>query len=120
MRPRTRLMIAVSLLLASCSDVSFVDEVTIVNETEYPAHVEVTNRKRDGWLGLTVVDAHSTSAVAETIDRGEVWIFRFDYVGKHHELVEISKRELEQNDWTVEVPAAFEQQLRERGVIPPR
>jgi len=120
MRPRTRLMIAVSLLLASCSDVSFVDEVTIVNQTEYPAHVEVTNRNRDGWLGLTVVDAHSTSAVAETIDQGEVWIFRFDYLGKHHELVEISKRELERNDWTVEVPAAFEQQLRARGMIRPR
>lgn len=120
MRPRTRLLIAVSLLLASCSDVSFVDEVTIVNQTEYPAHVEVTDQNRDGWLGLTVVDAHSTSAVAETIDQGEVWIFRFDYVGKHHELVEVSRRELERNDWTVEVPATFEQQLRARGVIRPR
>ena len=120
MKPRTRLLIAASLLLVSCSDVSFVDDVTIVNQTGYPAHVEVTDQDQNGWLGLTVVDPHSTSAVAETIDQGEVWIFRFDYIGKHHELVEVSRRELERNDWTVEVPVTFEQQLRARGVIPPR
>jgi len=120
MRPRTRLVIAVSFLLASCSEMSFVEEVTVVNETEYPAHVEVTDQNRDGWLGLTTVDPHSTSAVAETIDQGEIWVFRFDYVGKHYELVEVSRSELERNDWTVEVPVTFEQQLRARGVIPSR
>jgi len=117
--PRTRLVVAASLLLASCSDVSFVDEVKIVNQTEYP-HVGVTDQNRVGWLGLTVVDAHSTGAVAETINQGEVWIFRFDYVGKHHELVEVSRGEFERNDWTIEDPATFEQQLRAQGVIRPR
>jgi hypothetical protein len=103
----------------ACSDVSFVDELTIVNDTEYSADVEVTGRDRGGWLALTVVEPESTRSVGEVIDQGAAWIFRFDYIGKHQEEVEISRRELEENDWTIEVPPSFEQRLRELGVTPP-
>jgi hypothetical protein len=104
---------------AACSAVSFVDEVTIVNDTEFSANVDVAGRDGGGWLGLTVVGPESSRTVGEVIDQGAVWIFRFDYVGKHHEEVEISRGELEQNDWTVEVPQSFEQRLRDLGVPPP-
>jgi hypothetical protein len=104
---------------AACSDVSFVDGVTIVNDTEYSAKVDVTGRDGGGWLELTVVRPESSRTVGDVIDQGAVWIFRFDYVGKHQEEVEISHRELEQNDWTVEVPQSFEQRLRDLGVPPP-
>ena len=104
---------------AACSGVSFVDEVTIVNDTEYSAHVDVTGKARDGWLGLTVVGPQSTTTVEEVIDQGEVWIFRFDYVGKYEEDVEISRRELEGRGWTIEVPQSFGQQLRDLDVPPP-
>ncbi|MDQ3985511.1 MAG: hypothetical protein M3280_03330 [Actinomycetota bacterium] len=105
-------------LAAACSDVSFVDEVTIVNDTEYPADVEVTGRARDRWLGLTVVTQRSTATVDGVIDQGEMWIFRFHYTGRYEEL-EISRNELERNDWTIEVPQSFEQRLRDLGVPPP-
>lgn len=98
---------------------SFVKEVKIVNETEYPANVDLSGKNRDGWLRLTVVEGQSTRAVGEVIDQGEVWIFRFDYASKHQEEVEISRSELERNDWTVEVPEAFEQRLRALGEPPP-
>jgi hypothetical protein len=114
-----RTAICAALLLGACSHVSFVNEVTIVNETDYPANVDVTGKDRDGWLPLTVVVARSTRGVGEVIDQGEVWIFRFDYAGKHQEEVEVSRSELEGNDWTVEVPESFEQRLRELGVAPP-
>jgi hypothetical protein len=104
---------------SACSDVSFVDEVMIVNDTEYSANVEVTGKSRDGWLELTVVGPESTRTVGGVIDQGEVWIFRFDFVGKHQEDVEISRRELERNEWTIEVPLSFEQRLRELGLSPP-
>jgi hypothetical protein len=107
------------LLGAACSDVSFVGEVTIVNDTEYSANVDVTGRDSGGWLGLTIVGPESSRTIGEVIDQGEVWIFRFDYVGKHQEEVEISRRELERNDWTVEIPQSFEQRLRDLGVPPP-
>jgi hypothetical protein len=109
----------VFLVGPACSDVSFVDEVTIVNDTEYSANVDATGKARDGSLGLTVVRPQSTTTVEEVIDQGEVWIFRFDYLGKYEEEVEIARRELEQNDWTIEVPQSFEQRLRELDVPPP-
>jgi hypothetical protein len=98
---------------SACSDVSFIDEVTIVNNTEYPAHVDVTDGTGDAWMGLTTVDPQSTMTIEEVIDQGETWVFRFDYVGKYQEEVEISRRELEQGDWTIEVPSSFEQGLPE-------
>jgi hypothetical protein len=103
----------------ACSDVSFVDEVTIVNDTEYSANVDVTGKRRDGWLGLTVVQPQSTITVEEVIDQGAVWIFRFDYVGKYDEELEISRSELERDDWTIEVPHSFEQRLRDLNFPPP-
>jgi hypothetical protein len=113
--------IGVCILLtgSACSDVSFNDEVTIVNDTEYSADVDVTGKDRDGWLGLTSVQPQSTTTAGEVVDQGEMWIFRFDYVGKYEEEVEISRGELEQNDWTIEVPSTFEQRLRDLDVPPP-
>jgi hypothetical protein len=99
------------LVGGACSDVSFIDEVTIVNDTEYPAHVDVTDGTEDAWMGLTSVDPQSTMTVEEVIDQGEMWVFRFDYVGKYQEEVEVSRRELEQNGWTIDVPSSFEQGL---------
>jgi hypothetical protein len=104
---------------APCSDVAFVDEVTIVNDTVYSANVDVTGKTRDGWLLLISVEPQSTTTVEEVIDQGEVWVFRFDYVGKHEEEVEISRRELERGEWTIEVPQSFEQRLRDLNVPPP-
>jgi hypothetical protein len=104
---------------AACSDVSFVDEVTIVNDTEYSANVDVTDQTRGGWLGLAVVRPQSTKTIAEVIDQGDTWIFRFDYGGKHEEELEVSRSELERNDWAVEVPQSFEQRLRDLGIPPP-
>jgi hypothetical protein len=50
---------------------------------------------------------------------GRRWIFRFDYVGKHQEEVEVSRRDLERDGWRISAPESFEQRLRELGV-PPR
>lgn len=67
---------------------------------------------------MTVVEEQSTKPVERVIDQGDVWIFRFDYAGYEEEL-EVSRRELERNRWTVEVPQSFEQRLRQLGVPPP-
>jgi hypothetical protein len=106
-------------LLGACSSVSFVDELSIVNETEYSADVEVTDEDRGGWLALKPVEPNSTTVVEDVIDQGEVWIFRFDYLGKYRVEVEVSGRELAQSDWSIEVPQSFEHGLREMGVPPP-
>jgi len=104
---------------SACSDVAFIDEVTIVNDTEYSANVDVSDGTRDAWLGLTTVQPQSTTTIEDVIDQGEMWVVRFDYVGKYQEEVEISRRDLEQDDWTIEVPSSFEQRLRDLDVPPP-
>ena len=107
------------LVGSACSDVTFIDEVTIVNDTEYPAHVAVTDGTGDAWMGLTTVDPQSRMTVEEVLDQGDMWVFRFDYVGKHQEEVEVSRRELEQNGWAIDVPSNFEQRLRDRDGLAP-
>jgi hypothetical protein len=104
---------------AACSGVSFVDEVAVVNDTEYSANIDVTGKIQNGWLLLTSMEPHSKTTVKEVIDQGETWIFRFDYIGKYKEEVEISRRELERSNWTIEVPQSFEQRLRDLKFSPP-
>ena len=106
-------------VLATCSSASFVADITIVNGTDYPVHVDVSGRDQNGWLGLTVVAPQTSTTVGEVLDQGEVWIFRFAYVGEYEDEVEISRAELERQEWTVEVPESFEQRLRDLDVPPP-
>jgi hypothetical protein len=106
-------------LLGACSSVSFVDELSLVNNTEYSANVDVTDEDRNGWLALNQLEPQSTTVVEGVIDQGEVWIFRFAYLGRYGVEVEVSRRELAQSDWSIEVPQSFEQDLREMGVPPP-
>ena len=107
------------LFLGACSDVSFVGELTFINETDYPAHVEVSDASREGWLNLTIAQRDQETTVREVIDQGEVWVFRFDYAGKHEQELEVSRSELVRLDWTVEVPQNFGDTLRQLGVEPP-
>ena len=107
------------LVLAACSDVSLVDSITIVNDTDYPAQTEVTGGDRNGWLLLAHAQQEQTTTVDEVIDQGDTWVFRFDYIDKYEEEVEVSRRELQQDDWTIEVPLSFEQRLRALGVPAP-
>ena len=118
----TRLLLALgtcTFLVVGCSDVAVVDEVTIVNDTAYSTKVDVTDGARDGWLGLATLGPGSSRTVREVIDQGDIWIFRFDYIGKHAEELEVSRRDLERNEWRVSVPESFEERLREMGVPPP-
>jgi hypothetical protein len=118
--PRLGLFLAVLLIaLSGCSNDVFVERISIVNETDFPADVDVTTAARDGWVGLGVVGANEERDFGEIVDQGEVWIFRFDYAAMHHEEVRIARNSLEESDWQVDVPAAFGESLQQLGVEPP-
>ena len=117
--PSALRLLLVGLFLGACSNVSFVDEITFVNETDYPASVEVSDDSRQGWLDLTVAQRDRETTVQEVIDQGDVWVFRFDYAGKHVEELEISRSELVRAGWQVEVPPSFGDALKRLGVEPP-
>lgn len=106
------------LFLGSCDSVAFVDRVEIVNDTEYTASVDVRGES-GGWLGLTTVEADDTNEVSSVIDQGSSWTFRFTYGSHDPRELKMSKEELIDSDWRVEVPIEFEQGLRAEGVPPP-
>ena len=112
-------LVIVALLVGGCSNVAFVDEITFVNATEYPAQIDVSDGSRQRWLGLTTADPDQETNVREVIDQGPVWVFRFDYGGKYDEELEISGEELVRADWTIEVPQSFGDELDRLGVDPP-
>jgi hypothetical protein len=99
--------------------VSFVDEITFVNQTDYPAHVEVSDASRQSWLNLTIAERDEETTVRNVIDWGDVWVFRFDYAGQHEEEIEISRSELIRAEWTIEVPQSFGESLQRLGIEPP-
>lgn len=106
------------LVLASCDDVQFVEEVVLVNETDYPATVAVRG-ETGGWLSLTMVTSNSTATVEQVMDQGDRWRFRFSY--SVHEPVEVTltRQSLVDTGWRVNVPIEFEQRLRDEEVTPP-
>jgi hypothetical protein len=106
------------LLLVACDNVSFVDRVVLVNDTDYHANADVRG-VMGGWLGLTTVGTGETTEVGEVIDQGEVWIFRFSY-GSHDPVeLEVTREELVAANWRVDVPSELEENLRDEGVPPP-
>ncbi|MGH2734446.1 MAG: hypothetical protein ACRDKZ_02610 [Actinomycetota bacterium] len=113
------LLLCVVFAASSCSDVEFIEQLTIVNETDYPANVAVADGRRNGWLILTTSNKQSTTTVEQVIDQGEVWTFRWDYAGRHEEEVEVNRDDLERSDWRVEVPQSFHDALQELGIPPP-
>ena len=112
------LLVAIVVAGTGCSEVSFVDGITISNPTEYTANVSVRGGADDGWLLLTTIHGGADRSVERVIDQGPRWTFRFGYSG-HVEEVTVTRAELESAGWRVELPASFESALRARGVTPP-
>ena len=92
-----------------------VDEVTIDNPHDWPAHVQVTDADRDGWLGVGTVGPETEQGFLDIVDQGEIWIFRFSYAREAVEL-RVSGARLEGDDWQVTVTDEFAETLRAAGV----
>ena len=111
---RTRSLVALALLMVSCSGrPPTVDRITISNPTSYDIDVEVTDRDRDGWLPVAIVQARSEHVARDVIDQGEAWIFRFSHWGDPVGEFSPTRAELERNGWRVEVPAEVEERLQQ-------
>jgi hypothetical protein len=109
----------VLLVASGCSSVSFVSRVTIANPTDFPVNVEVSGEGRAKWLSLGSTEARSDATTRDVVDQGDVWVFRFDYLGVHGDTVEVSRADLAQAGWRVEVPQTVEEDLRALGFQPP-
>src|SRR5687767_6264748 len=74
-------LVAVALALGPLSAVfespSFVERISFVNPTEYHLSIDATDGGRGGWVSVGMAPKGSTSVHTETVDQGDVWIFRF-------------------------------------------
>jgi hypothetical protein len=108
------------LLLPGCSSVAYVSRVTVANPTDFPVNVDVSGGRRAEWLSLGSAEARSEVTTRDVVDQGDVWVFRFDYLGVHSARVETSRADLARRGWRVEVPQILDEDLRAMGFRPPR
>jgi hypothetical protein len=95
-----------------------IDEVSITNPTDYTIAVEVRGDS-GGWLAMSTTRAHDSKAVADVIDQGDTWTFRFRAQGRLGGEVQVDRDALEAAGWELEIPAEVGDHLREAGARPP-
>ena len=96
---------------------TFTDQVAVVNDTPYSVNVDVHGER--GRIGLGAVPAGETMAISDVLDQGDTWTFEFSYadVEDAGEL-QITRDDLETNDWTIEVPDDVSHRIQREGIGP--
>ena len=96
---------------------TFADQVNVVNDTEYSVNVDVVGEK--GRIGLGAVPAGETMILSDVLDQGSTWTFEFSYSDVADAgTLEVTRDDLEANDWTVEIPDSVAQRLEREGIAP--
>jgi hypothetical protein len=98
---------------------SFVGEVSVINSSEYDIGVRVSDADRTGWVIVTSARRSSTTATAEVVDQGDVWTFRFSAQGRYGGELQVTRSDLEQVGWSIEVPDDVIRHLRDLDAPPP-
>ena len=114
--------LAVAAFTVACAtDGAVVDRLTVINGTDYDLEISLTGADRDGWTPLGRSRHGETTMHSHVDDVGDVWIFRFEYPGpvSAGEL-RVTREDLEEDRWRVDVPDDVERALRRRGIDPSR
>jgi hypothetical protein len=104
---------------ASCSTPRAIDELTIVNRTEFDVEVQVSDGKKGSWqiLGRAT---HESSTVNEVVtDEGPTWVFQFHYGGELIDELTVTREDLARDKWRLEVPMRIDERMRRLGFEPP-
>ena len=96
----------------------FVDEISVVNRSEFDIRVEVSGDGVKGWMNLVTADRSSTTAASDILDQGAVWLFRFGAQGRDGGDLRIPRADLEQAGWVLEIPEDVIERLRRAGAPP--
>lgn len=99
---------------------TFIDRITVQNPTRYDITIYVTEGDRDGWMAVGTARREDTEVFEEIFDQGEVWIFRFTAQGKEGGELRVTKSQLEQSKWRIEIPRSVGDELQDKGApFPP-
>ena len=98
---------------------TFVD-LTIVNPTAYDVYVDARSSGDPALVGLGRVRHGREAGFDGVLDQGDVWVFEFDYGGVDAGSLEVTREDLVDSDWRVEVPTAVATELEAAGIgLPP-
>jgi hypothetical protein len=95
-----------------------VDRVVIDNDTPYGVDVDLRGSDDGSRLLLGRALPEAETVRREVHDEGDRWIFAFWRGGALAGEVELTRTELEANDWKLAVPDTVEQQLADLGQAP--
>lgn len=97
---------------------TFVDKLSIVNPSEYDIHVEASGNERQGWTSVTTADRDSTTDALDVIDQGALWVFRFSAQGRQGGELRITRTDLDQAGWSIQIPGSVIERVRQLGASP--
>jgi len=97
---------------------SFVDEITVDNPHEWEVNIDVSDHRRDGWVGIGRVAREEVQTFEEILDQGQQWVFQFDYAEVAGGELTVNRSELERSGWSITVPDDFARRMRAAGVNP--
>ncbi len=92
-----------------------VHRVTISNGTDYDLDVDATGASHDGWTPVGIAFAHGDTEMDDVIDHGDVWYFRFQGQGRDGGEIQVTRAQLEADDWKLTVPSSVGNRLRADG-----
>jgi hypothetical protein len=95
-----------------------VDRVTLVNPTPYTLDIDVKGGPGRAWTPVGVVEERSTQVAEEVLDQGDQWVFRFQGQGAESEELRFTRRQLEEANWTFEIPPTVTDRLTIAGAPP--
>jgi hypothetical protein len=109
-------VVAVFVIAQLLAAPHYVSRLTFQNPTPYELTVEVSNGHGDGWLPLGTIDRRSSTQFGEIYDVGDGWEFRVWAQGAEAGRFRLTRAQLEQSGWRVQVPRQIGDDLTAAGV----
>lgn len=110
--------LAMAFVAGLSGDPTTVPRITFENPTDYALSIEVRPGDDPAWTSAGSVAQRSTEVVEEVVDQGDIWVFRFDSQGRAGGELQVTRAELEQSGWRVEVPHEVGARLAQQGAPP--
>ncbi len=88
--------------------------VRVDNRAALPVQVDAAGPD-GGRLGLGVAEPRAVTAFSEVVDLGATWTFVVSYGGREVLRQTVSRQELADRGWTVQVPEAATAELERQG-----
>jgi len=109
-------VVAVFLIAQLLAPPHYVSRVTFQNSTPYELTIEASGGHGDGWLPLGTIDRRSATPVGEVYDMGATWEFRVWAQGQEAGRFRLTRAQLEQSGWKVQIPRKIGDDLTAAGV----